>query len=135
MSYLNLRPAGAATVGDFSALPPEERFLVSLFRGDSMARSDSDIARVAGQLLAMLHSHGRRPLVNHSAGCGCVGADEAVFVQFVGLAAEGQREDATLMALLMVRAEVAPLAVSLAEQLGLLVRTLARVDALAVPYH
>ncbi|WP_439105009.1 hypothetical protein [Celeribacter marinus] len=135
MSFQHSLSTGAATVGAFDTLPVEDRFLVSLFRGDPTARRDSDIARVAGQLLSMFQSHGRRPLLSHSKSCNCVGADEAVFVQFVRLAADGQREDATLMALLMIRAQVAPLAVSLAEQLGLLIRTLARVDALAVPYH
>ncbi|ALI56238.1 hypothetical protein [Celeribacter marinus] len=135
MSFQHSLSLGAATVGAFDALPAEDRFLVSLFRGEPEVRRDGDIAHVSGQLLSLFHSHGRRPLLSHSKSCNCVGADEAVFVQFVRLAADGQREDATLMALLMIRAQVAPIAVSLAEQLGLLVRMLARVDALAVPYH
>lgn len=135
MSFQTRLPAGAAKVGDITLMPPEDRFVVELFRGQPHARRHSDVAKVSGQLLALMHSHGRRPLQPHGAACDCLGADEAVFLEFIKRAAAGEREDATLMALLMIRAEVAPLAVSLAEQLGLLVRMLVRVEAIDVPYH
>ena len=51
--------------------------------------------------------HARRPLLGHAPDCPCAGADECVFARFVALAAEGAREDAVLMAALMVRADLA----------------------------
>lgn len=133
MSFHPHLPAGAAKVGDLNALPPEDRFLVALFRGRPEARRDRDVAKIAGQLLGLMHSHGRRSLAPHHATCDCLGADEATFVEFIRQSANGAREDATLMALLLIRAEVAPLAVSLAEQLGLLIKTLMRLDMLDIP--
>ena len=51
--------------------------------------------------------------------CPCAGADECVFARFVALAAEGAREDAVLMAALMVRADIALGLATLAESIGL----------------
>ena len=74
MSFQTRLPAGAAKVGDITAMPPEERFIVALFRGQPHARRPSDVARVSGQLLALMHSHGRRVLQPHGAECDCLGA-------------------------------------------------------------
>ena len=45
--------------------------------------------------------------------------DECVFARFVALAAEGAREDAVLMAALLVRADLALCLAGLAESIGL----------------
>ena len=51
--------------------------------------------------------HARRPLLGHALDCPCAGSDECVFARFVALAAEGAREEAVLMAALIVRADLA----------------------------
>lgn len=62
---------------------------------------------------------GRRPLVRHKPDCICVGTDERCFAHFIETAATGQREDALLLASLMVREDAAPLVVAHAQRLGL----------------
>jgi hypothetical protein len=57
--------------------------------------------------------------MGHAPGCPCAGADECVFARFVALAAEGAREDAVLMAALMVRADLALGLALQAERIGL----------------
>lgn len=63
--------------------------------------------------------HGRRPLMRHAVNCQCVGADESCFANFIATAACGDREDALLIATLLVRPDVAPLIASLATHFGL----------------
>jgi hypothetical protein len=62
---------------------------------------------------------GRRPLMLRPAGCRAAGADENAFAAMVAAAASGEREDAMLIAICMVRADVSPQIVGLAEQVGL----------------
>lgn len=62
--------------------------------------------------------HRRRPLMRHAVNCQCVGADEACFAHFVTTAAEGDREDAMLIATLLVRTDMAPIVAPLAADLG-----------------
>ena len=69
---------------------------------------------------------GRRPLLRHQIGCACVGADEACFAGLVAAASEGRHEDALMIAVLVVRPDVAPLLVGLAETLGHALRRVAR---------
>jgi hypothetical protein len=69
-------------------------------------------------LMALMMRHGRRPLMRHALECDCVGADEAVFALFCAQAV-GDREEAMMIACLILRADVAPIAVSLAQTLGL----------------
>ena len=69
-------------------------------------------------LMALILNHSRRPLMRHSVDCTCVGADEAVFALFCSQAVS-DREEAMMIACLLMRADVAPLAVSLAQTLGL----------------
>ncbi len=71
------------------------------------------------QLLGLILAHGRRPLMRHSTGCMCVGADEAVFAQFLASAATGEAEDAMMLASLLVRADMAPTVYGLARIAGL----------------
>jgi hypothetical protein len=63
--------------------------------------------------------HGRRPLMRHGTGCTCLGADEACLATLVEAAAEGAREDALLMACLVVRPDLSPMVVADAAALGL----------------
>lgn len=71
------------------------------------------------QLCNLCARHGRRPLMRHSVQCKCLGADESCFANFVTSAADGEHEDAMLIATLLVRADVAPLIVSCAADFGL----------------
>lgn len=71
-----------------------------------------------GELCAFCSRHGRRPLMRHSVSCKCVGADEACFANFIATAATGEREDAMMIATLIVRPDIAPLIASLAADVG-----------------
>lgn len=71
------------------------------------------------QLCRLCAQHGRRPLMRHAVDCQCLGADEACFATFIATAAQGAREDAMLIAILLVRVDVAPLIVSCAADFGL----------------
>jgi hypothetical protein len=71
------------------------------------------------ELCTLCARHGRRPLMRHSIQCKCIGADESCFANFVATATDGDREDALLMATLLVRPDVAPLIASLANNFGL----------------
>ncbi len=62
--------------------------------------------------------HARRPLMRHHVQCDCLGADEACFANFVAAASRGEREDALMIASVMVRTDVAMLLVGLAEEFG-----------------
>ena len=124
---------GAVAVARLQALPEDERRLIRCLRLWSDGRSDeiaADLAETLGvaraavwterlqDLVLLMARTARRPLLSHALDCDCVGSDEAVFAHFVGLAARGDREDAMLVAVLLVRADAAPLVVSLAETVG-----------------
>lgn len=70
-------------------------------------------------LCSLCSRHGRRPLMRHSVHCKCLGSDESCFANFVAAAATGEREDAMLIATLLVRPDVAPLITALATDVGL----------------
>ena len=127
--------AGAAPVGRLAELPPLERQVIRLLRlwsagveGREKAlhelraqhggASDGLAVRFSDLLLLTVR-HARRPLLAHAPGCPCAGADECVLARFVALAAEGAREEAILMAALIVRADLALALTSLAEEVGL----------------
>ena len=69
--------------------------------------------------------HGRRPLMRHDVLCGCLGADEACFATFISAAAEPAEEDAMMMAVLLVRADLAPILANLARDVGVSLRRFA----------
>jgi hypothetical protein len=71
------------------------------------------------ELCRLCVRHGRRPLMRHSVQCKCIGSDESCFANFIATAADGEREDALLIATLLVRPDVAPLIASLATNFGL----------------
>ena len=71
------------------------------------------------KLCGLCAHHGRRPLMRHSVNCKCLGADESCFANFIAAAADGQREDAMMIAILIVRPDIAPIVTSLAADVGL----------------
>ena len=86
------------------------------------ARTTPPADRIAadfGELLELTAGHARRPLMGHALDCPCAGGDECVFARFVALAAEGAREEAVLIAALIVRADLALGLAALAEGVGL----------------
>jgi len=134
---------GGAAVGRLSDLTPLEASAVMYLRlwgngigGRADAASDFDIAlgsdqgRVAALTLDRLCSvcaqYGRRPLVMHGLQCSCLGADENCFAQMIAAAAEGDREDAMMLASLIVRPDFAPSLVALSEDMGMVLRRIIR---------
>lgn len=128
---------GAAPVGLISDLPELEATCVLCLRQwcdgpDGQATLWRDMIHRLGtpdakramqsfeQLFTLCAAHGRRKLMRHSVECDCLGADEACFANFISSATEGHREDAMLIATLLVRADFAPLVTTLAMDFGLL---------------
>lgn len=126
---------GAAPVGFLCDLGPVEQGAVrglrafsdgpegiDAFRRDITRRAGPGhaeaIVHALGSLCDLCARHGRRPLMRHHADCSCLGADESCFAHFVAAAAEGQREDAMLLATLLVRPDFAPCLIGLGEYLG-----------------
>lgn len=143
---------GGATVGRLSDLTPVEAGAVFYLRlwadganGRADAASDFDIALGAdhGQstmltldrLCALCANHGRRPLVRHGLGCACLGADENCFAQMIAAASEGAREDAMMMASLIVRPDFAPALASLSEEFGMALRRMTTAIPLPTTGH
>ncbi len=95
----------------------------SLVRNDFTSGLGPDQGRNAVQsfeeLCSLCARNGRRPLMRHSVQCKCIGADESCFANFIATAVDGEREDALLIATLLVRPDVAPLIASLATNFGL----------------
>lgn len=132
-------PRGAATVGRLTDLDPVEAGAVLYLRlswnnPDARDALASDFIPLLGptagqaaadgfhQIAALCQTHARRPLCPHSLNCACLGADEACFATLVVSASEGAREEALMMALLLVRADVAPMLTGLAQDAGLALR-------------
>ncbi|WP_170413586.1 hypothetical protein [Ruegeria arenilitoris] len=130
---------GGAAVGRLNDLGPVEAGAVMYLRlwgdgaqGRADAASDFEIALGAecgraammslDRLCSLCAHHGRRPLIRHGLGCSCLGADENCFAQMIAAASEGSREDAMMMASLIVRPDFAPALASLSEELGLALR-------------
>lgn len=130
---------GGEAIGTLDSMAPEESAAIMLLRlwcdgpdGQAQvwtAMSDK-LGPAAGsaalksfeRLLALCLGHGRRPLQRHGVDCRCAGADECWFARLIDAAAEGDREDAMMLAVLMVRADVASCVVGFAEQVGLSLR-------------
>ena len=58
--------------------------------------------RSFGEVMGVVQRHGRRSLIRHGEACRCVGSDEAVLAHYLMVAATGEREDAMLIASLLV---------------------------------
>lgn len=129
------RNPGGDAVGRLRELPPLDRRVVRCVRlwsggpsgrealGEELARRHGagavGLARAIDQLLETTVRYARRPLMGHALDCPCAGSDECVFARFVALAAEGAREEAILIASLIVRADIALGLTALAESVGL----------------
>lgn len=128
---------GAAAIGQLADLPPIEALSVCLLRSwcdghrDRINRDFAnalgpDAARRAAATLAEICTlcarQGRRPLMRHGMTCSCLGADEACFATLIAAGADGQREDAMMLAALIVRVEMAPLLANLAIDFGMSLR-------------
>ena len=127
---------GIAPVARIDDLPPLEATLVCCLRlfydGDAAraglerglkdhldpSRGTALLARF-GELAELMRRYARRPLLRRHPGCGLAGTDESAFAAMVAAAAQGEREDAMLIAVCMVEAQVAPPVIALAEQVGL----------------
>lgn len=126
-------PVGTAPVGCVADLPPAEGWWIRAFRqwgGETAALSADMTGRFGaaraerilsrfGELMEILSLYARRPLAVQGAGSASLCSDEAVFALLCTTATHGAREDAMMIACLMVRPDVAPIAVSLAQGLGL----------------
>ncbi len=105
---------GAAPVGRIDDLAPVEAAAVLHVRTwhdspDAQRQIREDFAALLGpeagdhaltavdDLCSLCARHGRRTFMRHHPGCRCLGADEACLANLVGLAIEGEREDALLM--------------------------------------
>ena len=88
-------------------------------KGHGHGHGAEGLAAALDELLEQTVRYARRPLVGHGLDCPCAGSDECVFARFVALAAEGAREEAVLIAALIVRADVALGLAGLAESVGL----------------
>ncbi len=97
--------------------------------GDLVQALGPDRGRRAAEALEaicdMSLRHGRRPLMRRPAECRQFGADEACFAHMVAAASEGEREDALMIALVMLRPDISMPAVALAQEAGLALRLLA----------
>ncbi|MEM9267882.1 MAG: hypothetical protein AAGA78_02965 [Pseudomonadota bacterium] len=130
---------GSAPVGYVTELDPVESRAVLYLRlwcdgPGSQAKVWNEMATQLGpkrgraalkafeRLCNLCVQHGRRPLVRHHVACKCVGADESCFANFIGYASEGQQEDALLIATTIVRPDMAPSLVRLAQEFGLALR-------------
>lgn len=131
-----LNKRGGAPVGFITELDGIEAASVIYLRlwsdgADAQAQVRDDFVTALGhhcgekaiesfeQICSLCAVHGRRPLMRHSVQCKCLGADEACFANFIATASEGAREEAMLIATLLVRADVAPLLASCAFDFGL----------------
>lgn len=133
---------GGAPVGYVTELGPVEAGAVFYLRlwcdgPDAQAQVWNDFATALGPeggrkalkafecLCELCVRHGRRPLMRHHVTCKCLGADESCFANFIGYASEGEREDALLIATTIVRPDMAPSLVGLAQDFGLALRRMA----------
>lgn len=139
MKHEQFPSRGAAPVGHLGELTAIEASAIIYWRlwaegADGQRRVQSDFCNGLGdasgleavQALAgifdMCHRHGRRPLMRHGLGCKCVGADESCFANFIGYASECNREDAALLASLMVNPNLCMPLAALAQTFGLALR-------------
>lgn len=125
-------PRGGAAVGRLDELGAVEAGAVLCLRlwcaGDGAERAafeaetgpfgGREALSAIGSLCALCLSYGRRPLMRHHLTCACLGGDEACIAQLVAAALSGDRDDAMMIAVLVVRADMAPTAVQLAERAG-----------------
>lgn len=131
-------PRGGAAVGHLSELPQLEAATICYLRlycagAEGQAELRLALADIGagpgviedfGEVVRLMIDSARRPLQRRHLGCGCVSGDECAFAHMVACAALGLREDAMLLASLLVRPEAwMPLAM-MAERVGLILAAL-----------
>lgn len=133
---------GGAPVGHIADLDAVSAGAVLYLRAwcdgpDAQARICSDFATALGpeagarafqsfeEVCALCVRHGRRPLMRHHLTCQCLGADEACFANFIATASEGCREDALMIASVLVRADMAFCLIDHAQAFGLAIKRMA----------
>ncbi|MEM7237377.1 MAG: hypothetical protein AAF501_06080 [Pseudomonadota bacterium] len=89
------------------------------FRDALGRRHGSRAAATLNMMFDVVVRHGRRPLMRHDVACKCLGGDESALANMVGAAVAGEREDAALLAALLVRPDMAFALATSAEQAGL----------------
>lgn len=141
---------GGTPVGYVTDLDPVEAASVMYLRmwcdgPEAQARVWNDLASELGhqrgrkvlkafeQLCNLCARHGRRPLMRHAVKCKCMGSDEACFANFVATATAGEREDAMLIATLLVRADIAPLITALAADFGMGLKQMSQIAPHGLP--
>lgn len=127
---------GASAVGFVDELPVIEAGAVAYLRmwfsgTDTQSKVWTDFASTLGPLqgrralksfealLKICVDQGRRPLMYHALTCKCVGSDEACFANLIAASVDGDREDAMLIATLIVRPDMAPSLIQYATDFGL----------------
>lgn len=130
---------GGAPVGHLGELGAIEASAVIYWRlwaqgAEGQRRTQADFRSALGervgfeavdalaQIFDLCVRHGRRPLLRHGLGCKCIGADESCFANFIGYASECRREDAALIASLMVDPNLCLPLAGLAQTFGLALR-------------
>jgi len=133
---------GGAPVGYVTEVGPVEAGAVLYLRlwcdgPDAQALVWNDFATALGAeggrkalksfecLCDMCVRQGRRPLMRHGVTCKCLGAEESCFANFIGYASEGEREDALPIATTIVRPDMAPSLVGLAQGFGVALKRMA----------
>ncbi|SOH94823.1 hypothetical protein SAMN06273572_105249 [Monaibacterium marinum] len=128
-------PRGGAAVGHLSELPRLEAAAICYLRlwcagtegRDELMLAFTDLAptdaaqRAEGfaELVRLMLETARRPLQRRHLGCACVSGDECAFGHMVACAAMGEREEAMLLASLLVQPDAwLPLSLQ-AERIGL----------------
>ncbi|MBU2983371.1 hypothetical protein KO498_16310 [Lentibacter algarum] len=85
------------------------------------------------ELCRLCAQFGRRPLMRHALNFKCLGSDEACFANFIGAAANRDRDDAMMIATLLVRSDMAPQITSLATDFGLALKRMNMSSRQATP--
>ena len=133
---------GGSPVAQIDAMPAAEARLIRYLRAwcdgeKGQARVLDELSCAFGtegarhevtafsELMTLIARYGRRPLTRHHSTCLRVGSDEAVFANFVMTAATGEREDAMMVASLLVRGDLICPLVGAAQRVGLTVARLA----------
>jgi len=133
---------GGTPIGYVADLPATEAAAVAVLRRwcagpEGQAMVWNDFATVLGpvtgrahlrdleRFVGLLAGRARRPVMRHCPGCACLGADEGILAAMIGAAEAGEREEAALLAALLVRADAATSLAAAAETLAVALRRVA----------
>lgn len=102
----SLPHSSSIAIARLADLTPLERQVIGCARR-CRTRTDEPASGSFAEFFDLVAGHARRPLCGHAVDCPAVCSDECVLARFVALAAEGAREEAILIASLLVRPDVA----------------------------